>query len=488
MSLSTALNNALSGLTATSRAVDVVSSNVANAMTDGYARREITLASQTIGANGSGVLVVGVSRIVNERALADLRQASADTSNAATQAEAWLRIEKAIGYPTEDGSLMDRIDKLEAAFISAASRPEETIRLQDAVSAASSLVTGLNDASDEIQQMRMDADSDIATMVKDVNSQLKQIETLNRQIFRMANVDLDVASLMDQRQKLVDSIAEVVPIRQVARDGNQIALFTTSGSALIDGQASELSFEAHTTITAEMSVENGVLSGVQLNGAPLKFGTAYGSLTGGRLAAAIDVRDRIAPEAQAGLDAVARSLIERFQDPALDPTVAVNGTGLFTEGGQAYVAGLVSDDAGLASRIALNASVDPAQGGAVWRIRDGVGATVPGEVGNSSLLTALADKLSETIAPTGGVSDGLARSLSGLAADLLSSIDGKYRVHESTQAFHAARADALKYEMAADSVDTDDEMQKLLLIEQAYAANARVIQTVDQLMQHLLEL
>ena len=120
MSLSTALNNALSGLTATSRAVDVVSSNVANAMTEGYARREITLASQTMGANGNGVLVVSVSRMVNERALADLRQASANTSNSETQANAWLRVEKAIGYPTESGSLMDRINKLESAFISAA--------------------------------------------------------------------------------------------------------------------------------------------------------------------------------------------------------------------------------------------------------------------------------------------------------------------------------------------------------------------------------
>ena len=37
-----------------------------------------------------------------------------------------------------------------------------------------------------------------------------------------------------------------------------------------------------------------------------------------------------------------------------------------------------------------------------------------------------------------------------------------------------------------DGVDTDDEVQRLLQIEQAYAANARVIQTVDDMIQTIL--
>ena len=46
--------------------------------------------------------------------------------------------------------------------------------------------------------------------------------------------------------------------------------------------------------------------------------------------------------------------------------------------------------------------------------------------------------------------------------------------------------ESLSEAAARNGVDTDDEMQKLLLIEQAYAANARVMQTLDELMQHLL--
>ena len=37
-------------------------------------------------------------------------------------------------------------------------------------------------------------------------------------------------------------------------------------------------------------------------------------------------------------------------------------------------------------------------------------------------------------------------------------------------------------------VDTDRELQNLLIIEQAYAANARVLETIDQMIQRLMEI
>jgi flagellar hook-associated protein 1 len=40
----------------------------------------------------------------------------------------------------------------------------------------------------------------------------------------------------------------------------------------------------------------------------------------------------------------------------------------------------------------------------------------------------------------------------------------------------------------ANGVDTDQEMQKLLIIEQAYSANAKVVQTMDELIQILMGL
>ena len=81
MSMSSALNNAVSGLTASSRMAEIISSNTANAMTQGYARRELSLSSETLGGDGGGVRILGVNRVVNESLLQDRRIADAEAAN-----------------------------------------------------------------------------------------------------------------------------------------------------------------------------------------------------------------------------------------------------------------------------------------------------------------------------------------------------------------------------------------------------------------------
>ena len=66
MSIASALGSALSGLTAASRAAEVVSSNVANAQTPGYGRREISLQARSIGGSGLGVSVIAINRRVDQ--------------------------------------------------------------------------------------------------------------------------------------------------------------------------------------------------------------------------------------------------------------------------------------------------------------------------------------------------------------------------------------------------------------------------------------
>ena len=59
---------------------------------------------------------------------------------------------------------------------------------------------------------------------------------------------------------------------------------------------------------------------------------------------------------------------------------------------------------------------------------------------------------------------------------------------DGQQSFSNAQNTALKELELSAGVDTDAELQELLRIEQHYAANARVITTVDELMQTLLSI
>ena len=122
-----------------------------------------------------------------------------------------------------------------------------------------------------------------------------------------------------------------------------------------------------------------------MNGLEIPTSGRNAPLAGGTLAAAFDVRDGLAVEAQTRLDAVARDFVERFQDPSVDTTLGLGDAGLFTDDGAAFDP---SNETGLSGRIEVNALVVPASGGALWRLRDGLGAAAEGPVGENALLGA----------------------------------------------------------------------------------------------------
>ncbi len=261
-----------------------------------------------------------------------------------------------------------------------------------------------------------------------------------------------------------------------------VTLYTTTGLTLVDERAVEVGFTATPVIIADMSYASGALGGLTLNGQPVQGGGAVGRMTGGSLSANFALRDDILPARQASLDAVARDLIERFQDPAIDATLALGDPGLLTDGGAAldplYTVGL-------ADRLSVNAAVDPAFGGALFRLRDGVNATTPGPVGDAAQINLWSDALRATRPLAGG---GASRSASGHAATATSALGLERLTAEEEVGFASARYNGLRERELALGVDTDAEMQTLLIIEQSYAANAKVVETVDFLIRTLMEI
>ena len=484
MSIASAFNFALSGLTASSRKAEVVSSNIANAMTEGYARRELSIASETLGGTGGGVRILGVNRIVNQVVQQDLLLADSAAANITAKADFHNRLESQLGDPEKAGSLSATMSDFESALLTAASMPDSTARLTAAVNAASTVADKLNSVSKDLQAARMTADKSIAKQVRTLNETLVQLQEMNRTITTQISIGNDAAGLMDERQSLVNQIAEIVPIRVVQRDNNQIALFTTGGTILLDGTPATIGFNGAGVMAPHLTLDSGALSGLTINGYPAST-LDDGPLGGGTLGAAFAVRDELAPEAQSKLDAFARDLMTRFEDPSVDTTLSAGDPGLFTDAGAAFDP---ATEVGLAERIQLNAIVDPKQGGASWHLRDGLMAAAPGAISNGKILNALSAALTRESAPASGNYGSALRSASGLAADLLSFAALGRQSAEMTQGYATARQEALTELSLADGVDKDYELQNLLVIEKAYSANAKVIQTIDAMLQELLDI
>ena len=484
MSLTGALSNALSGLTASSRAATVISSNVANALTEGYGRRDVELDTRAAGTSG-GVQVSGVVRHSNPQLQHDLRSADSDANYSDTVNVFRQRMEDILGTPEDTKSLTSKISDFESALISAASRPDLPERLDTALTMSQRLATTFNTAADGIQSLREQADAEIASAVERLNQLTGQVDDLNESITRATYTGGDAAGLMDHRQKLIDEIAQYVPVREIARDGGEVALLTPGGTFLLDGSAATFDFTRTAVITPYQSIESGDLSGLTINDRPLSTSGASNALGSGRLSALFSIRDELAVEAQAHLDTVAQDMVERFQQSGLDSTRGATDPGLFTDNGALFDA---ADTLGISARISVNPLVDPDAGGATWRLRDGLGATAPGSPGDSSLLNDFLGALEETRLPTSPSFGTAGVTASGLASSLLSIAGNQRQLSDQATAFDQTRYTELKERQLSEGVDTDAEMQRLLLVEQAYAANARMVQTLDDLLDILMRI
>jgi flagellar hook-associated protein 1 FlgK len=485
MSISSSLTNALTGLTAASRAAELVSNNVSNAMTEGYGRREIVLGARDLGGSGAGVRVMGVTRDVDAAVIRDRRIADAALGERSLRSGYLDRLGALVGTPDDPASVSGRVAAFEAALVNAASRPDSEVRLRTVLDAAGSLVRSVNDLSRGIQAERASADADIARQVDDLNRGLREVRELNAQILRLGPANRDSSALIDQRQRVIDGIAGIVPLREYTRDNGTVALYTATGASLLDGRAATLSFTPSPTITPDMTLASGALSGISIDGRPVPTAGTFSPLAGGSLAAAFAVRDELAVTAQARADGLAREIVARYQDPAADPSLAPGAAGLFADGAGPFDP---ADEEGLAARLSVNALADPARGGELWRLRTGLGAAAPGPVGDAALLSSLAATASALRSPSSGALPATSSSLGGLAAQLQSLASRDGLAAETELGFATARQETLVALERRGGVDTDQEMQKLLLIEKVYAANARVISAVDDLIARLLEI
>jgi len=482
MSISSALNNAASGLAASARLADTISNNVANAMTEGFGRRTTEISSLSLGGYGSGARIGVTTRAENPYLTAERRGMDAALGATGTRSDVYERMMAAMGEPGAPNALSTVATALETSLMSATASPQSTAKLAEAVEAARSLADAINRIAEENMRLRTEADGEIARQVEVVNAALHAVDDINRKIASLVPKGVDVTGLQDERQRIIDGISSIIPLRTVKRENDQVALYSAGGGVLLDGRVFELSFaKATNVVTPDMSVGAGLGALMQDQGAAAGPVAVAGLLDGGSLAALFEVRDRIVPEFDAEVDRYANDLIERFRDLMPANALDASGEGLFVDGGPGGLTGL-------AGRIGINAAVDPNAGGAVWRLRDGLDAAVPGAEGDGTTLQAWADAMMAARDPLGFVSQNARTGSATMASEIGSFFAGRAARSDEDRAYLVARQAALsEQETHETGVDSDAELESLMLVEQAYAANARVLSVIDDLMKLLLE-
>jgi flagellar hook-associated protein 1 FlgK len=479
MSFNIALANAYSGLQANSRMAELVSRNVANATTEGYAAKSLLLGNRIVAGDGAGVFVNGVARAEDVFLTADRRRADARAEGEAYEAAALRRLASALA-PDEGGDMLaDRFAALDGALEAAAATPDGEATRRQAVDAASALTRTLNTLAGEATRLRDEADVEIGRQVEQVNAALTRIEDLTAKIREATAVGQDPTTLMDERDRQIETVNRIIPVRAQPADNGGVTLFTGNSAILLDQTANLL------TLTGAGTIE---MNGRDATPYP---GAGPNLLAGGTLEAAFRVRDQIAPDFLTQLDTVATELVARFSetnvaDPSMLDGANTAEDGLFT----------LSQGSGSPARAiqVTQSVVDDTR-----RLRDGVYTTydsaglVDGPAGHplfggrplaadSSVIDSMLAAYRESFGPE---SLTITRQVETFTANW----EKAAQTAEQTAGFSRAAADTLlDEEMRITRVDTDEELRNLLQIEKAYAANARIMQVLDGLINRLLEI
>jgi flagellar hook-associated protein 1 len=474
MNIKTALYAAASGLRATQQQAAIVSHNIANATNDGFVRKGLALTTAITAGTGQGVTVEGVSRNVDELLIRDSRYEQSRYTSEEARASLLADYATAVGQPQDERSVSTVLSKLQQAFQQLHSAPASDSARAAVVTKANALVQSLQSTAASASTIKNDARDRLESTVVQVNADLVRISELNKQIASQQAKGADTSDLRDERDRMLDGVSEEIGIRTYTRDNGEVVVMTRNGQTLLDRELAPGATPLKLTGT---NLQIGSYT-VDLTDAA----QANQDLQTGRLMGYTKVAYQDMPKVLDQLDELAANVIVQFQQAEANPAAA----GLFTDGGSALAVpapGVApAYTAGLAGRIAVNTAVD----GNAWRTQSGVQAAVPLAVGDQTQT----DKyLAVFASPAAFAKTGMpgTATIGAAATTMVSTQQGYRTTAESDMKSLKISADTLKTaRMNRDGVNTDDETQKLLLIEQSYGASAQVIQVAARMLDTLL--
>ncbi len=460
MTLSSALNIAASGLGVAGVQTEVTSRNIANADRPGFTRKSVS----TVTAHTGEARIGTVDRSVDTLLVRLERAGRSRLALESTRAEGIAAYTAHLGQPSEGFSPAAMVEKLRTSLVTLSAFPAQGAAQLQVISSAKDAARTLVSLTKSLATVTQEVDLNLRYDVAAANDAMQELAVLNKR----ASVPLDALSkveVADRMAGLVDTLSEYMDIQTVTNAQGMVSVYTAAGAELVvRDQVFDVAY-------------NGATGRLTAGSVDLTPGGTGRGIGGGSLSGLLDLRNQVLPAFGDQLDGMAAALLQGFEDA----NPMTDGRGLFTDAGAPFSPLL---QAGLAGRIAVNETLDPDAGGSTDRLRTGGIAGVA--TGDASRIDAMLTAFSQVVTvATGGLGAGL--TLAALAPAL---VGGQQAVRANAEA--AAETSRAASETVAsarsnfEGVSIDDEMQKLLLVQQSYAANAKVLITVSTMLDTLL--
>jgi flagellar hook-associated protein FlgK len=458
------LNAATTSLWAQRRGLDVTGQNIANVNTEGYSRQRadmVAIGGSVIPAFyskssgiGAGVNADEVTRIRDAFLEGRGQSEHANSARLTVQNDTYTLVQQAFREPGDTG-IQSLMSDMWSGFGDLAKAPGDGAARGQVIKRLESLVGGIQSSAAALESQWTQTRENLDVLVKDVNASAGTIAELNAAIMRAKQSGETANDLSDQRDLLVMKLADQVGA--TVRPGQYGSLDVVVGNMTLVAGSSASTF----------AVVGGTDSATAA-GDPPRVVTAPGNFevrVGGTAEGQLSALNGIIPSYRGALDALANEL-----------ATTLNGvhTGTATAPGTpAY------DLAGVAGTDLLGSS-----GGPITAATLKVLITDPSKIAASNL-------------PGGVLDNGNAQELAALGSSA-TGVDAGYRkmiVELGVQSAVTERNLGIQQvvttqvDAARDSVagvNMDEEMTNMLSYQHAYSAAARLVTSIDEMLDQLI--
>ncbi|MBN1493729.1 MAG: flagellar hook-associated protein FlgK [Candidatus Omnitrophica bacterium] len=285
--------------------LEVTGQNISNVNTENYTRQRVRFATDLViqrpwGPMGTGVTVQGIERIKDEFIEREIRNQTSAFKRSETLFNAYEQLQS-IYNEGEGFGLNERIGEFFNSLHDLASFPEDVGMRTAVLGEASTLANQITFINDEIDQMRLDLDVELRTMIGEVNNLLEQIAQYNIDIASIeAGTNAVSSDLRDKRDGALKELAEFMEITVTEMNTGAVNVSTNGRQLVFAGEYNELGTKLKTD--DELVLYNVVIKGTA---DVLNFQS-------GAMGGILQARDTDIVSYRDNLDALAAGLIQEF--------------------------------------------------------------------------------------------------------------------------------------------------------------------------------
>ena len=446
-------------LSAQQTGLSVAGQNIANVNTPGYSRQRVELqasvpSQENFGFVGQGVEVQTIQRVRDGFIDTELRTEQQSMKRWENQEQNLTQIEGIFNEPSDSG-LSTVMTNFWNSWADLSNDPQNGAARETVRESGASLAKTFNQLHTRLADLQTNLDQDLKVSVDEMNSMLVQVANLNERIASSENRGIQANDFRDKRDQMLEDLSGYADIRIVERQDGAVTV--SLGGRILVEQNNIHKLGTKTVSSGQGTVEMPTWAE---DGSVLSPGN-------GMLKGLIETRDQVIPEQSSNLDDMAKGIVTAVN---AQHTTGFGSTGAGSGGIPFFdTATTGASDIALDSRIKASVSA--------------IAASADGSAGDGSNAEAIYNiqKSKFMSQNTSSVGDFYAAAM------------GKLGVQSREATFMRQNQELMveqltKQRESVSGVSLDEEMTQLLKYERAYQAAAKLISTVDAMMQSVLDM